>query len=167
MCPVDEETGAHTARLFYFLMFLLEFVHGDVRWWGWTLKLQHGWARRQEDTSRREQDEAEWRMEYDGWRTDQDRVKRGVEGERRGSICLLPLPIGTAVSQSATDADSQKGEAGSDNSPWSFRFSSFPAELSINPVVKRHLFLHHHLMKHLPTSPLTSVLCKDNLCSSP
>lgn len=35
-------------------------------------------------------------------------VWRGREAGHGGSVCLLPLPIGTAVSQTATDADLQR-----------------------------------------------------------
>lgn len=42
-------------------------------------------------------------------------MKRGVEEEHRGSICLLPLPIGAAVSQTAAHVDMQRGVRWSDN----------------------------------------------------
>lgn len=47
----------------------------------------------------------------------------GVEEEQGGSLCLLPLPTGTAVSRTETDVDTQKGARRSDNSP----DLSFPA----------------------------------------
>lgn len=43
-------------------------------------------------------------------------MSRGVEGECRGSVCLLTLPIGTAVFQTVADVDSQTGGTWPDNS---------------------------------------------------
>lgn len=50
----------------------------------------------------------------DGWM--KKKVMKGVKAARMGSICLLLLPIGTAVFQTVTDADSLRWERQSDNS---------------------------------------------------
>lgn len=51
---------------------------------------------------------------WTGWggyccsRTDREAIIWGMEGGGRGSICLLPLLIGTSASEAATDAEAQR-----------------------------------------------------------
>lgn len=62
-----------------------------------------------ENTRTKEQNGLEGSVMVDGW-TKEYNVSKGMEREWRGSVCLLALPIGTAVSQTVTDVESLRWE---------------------------------------------------------